>query len=689
MLKNLSLGTKIGGGFAVLILISMLLGGVAVFNMKRVGNIADALETEIAPQVAVAVEVERASLLTMYDMRSYSLSGDETLWQGASAHLTEVEQALGKAAALIQKHPELIKLKENSAKASAKVAEYKALAQKTHDLETAKDKVVEEMVTQGNEFMRISSEFQDSQVKQAKDELKGRVDGKKMADRIEKIDLMGDVMNAGNTIRLANWKTMSTRDQKFMNEAMPNFETIEKKLDQVRALTRQEANLKQLDSVKAAAVAYKKNVEDLLKIQTSMAELGKQRAVAAQGVVDAASETSAVGVKETIEGSAAAASALAAASGILIGGLAIAFVISIVLALFLTRGITRPVMLGVDFAKRMAEGDFTGRLDIEQKDEIGVLAQALNDMVARLRVVVSDVRGATDNVASGSEELSASSESLSQGATEQAAAIEEVSSSIEEMASNIRQNADNAQQTERIALQAAKDAQEGGVAVGQAVVAMKNIAEKISIIEEIARQTNLLALNAAIEAARAGEHGKGFAVVAAEVRKLAERSGNAAGEISELSSSTVTVSEKAGEMLMKLVPDIQRTAELVQEIAAATGEQNSGAEQINKAIQQLDQVIQQNASASEEMASTSEELSSQAQQLQQTMSFFRVDGGTSIMRPSKPKALPAGPSAAPKSPSRPAPRPSAPSASASKAAKKGGIELDLSPDSDDGEFEKF
>jgi methyl-accepting chemotaxis protein len=361
----------------------------------------------------------------------------------------------------------------------------------------------------------------------------------------------------------------------------------------------------------------------------------------------------------------------------------VALLIGIVVAFFLTVGITRPVMQGVAFAKAMAEGDFTKTLNINQKDEIGVLAAALNDMVTRLRQVVADVRGATDNVASGSEELSASSESLSQGATEQAAAIEEVSSSMEEMSSNIKQNADNAQQTEKIALQAAKDAQEGGVAVGKAVTAMKNIAEKISIIEEIARQTNLLALNAAIEAARAGEHGKGFAVVAAEVRKLAERSGNAAGEISELSSSTVTISEKAGEMLTKLVPDIQRTAELVQEINAATGEQNSGAEQINKAIQQLDQVIQQNASASEEMASTSEELSSQAQQLQQTMGFFRVDDGHQAQRARTPKALPAGPSAhahaAPKAHS-PAPK---------AGGKAGGLDIDLGSDADDGEFEKF
>ncbi|KKL21754.1 hypothetical protein LCGC14_2442270, partial [marine sediment metagenome] len=192
----------------------------------------------------------------------------------------------------------------------------------------------------------------------------------------------------------------------------------------------------------------------------------------------------------------------------------------------------------------------------------------------------------------------------------------------------IKQNSDNALQTEKISQKASQDAQEGGQAVTEAVNAMNDIAKKISIIEEIARQTNLLALNAAIEAARAGEHGKGFAVVASEVRKLAERSQSAAGEISELSSSSVEVAERAGELITQLVPDIQKTADLVQEISAASAEQTSGAEQINKAIAQLDQVIQQNASASEEMAATSEELNSQADQLQSTISFFKTNGQT-------------------------------------------------------------
>jgi methyl-accepting chemotaxis protein len=283
-----------------------------------------------------------------------------------------------------------------------------------------------------------------------------------------------------------------------------------------------------------------------------------------------------------------------------------------------------------------------GNLMVEVKERSGEdeLMRTLASMVAKLTEVVNDVKAAADNVASGSAQTSSSSQQMSQGATEQAASAEEVSSSMEEMVSNIRQNADNAQQTEKIALKSSQDAKEGGKAVTETVSAMKEIADKISIIEEIARQTNLLALNAAIEAARAGEHGKGFAVVASEVRKLAERSQTAAAEISKLSTSSVQVAETAGEMLTKIVPDIQRTAELVQEISAASNEQNAGAEQINKAIQQLDQVIQQNASATEQMASTSEELSSQAEQLQETIAFFKVEKRTGQEKRRSPVGMP-------------------------------------------------
>ncbi len=302
----------------------------------------------------------------------------------------------------------------------------------------------------------------------------------------------------------------------------------------------------------------------------------------------------------------------------------LAAIIAIILATILTRSIIKPINKGIVLARKISTGDLTAEIDIDQKDEIGLLAASLRKMSEKIQTIVEDIISGSEQIAVASQEFSNASQNMSQGANEQASSAEEISSSVEEMAATIQQNTENSQQTEKIALTALENIKKGNESSIMSAESMKNIANKISIISEIAFQTNILALNAAVEAARAGEHGRGFAVVAAEVRKLAERSKVAAEEINKVSQSGVNISEEVGRQFVDLVPEIEKTTKLIQEITAASLEQSSGAEQINNVIQQLNQVTQQNAATAEELATNSEELASQAQQLRSTISFFKV-----------------------------------------------------------------
>ncbi len=322
-----------------------------------------------------------------------------------------------------------------------------------------------------------------------------------------------------------------------------------------------------------------------------------------------------------------------------------AIVAGIIISLILTSSIMKQLGSEPDEIARIAEEIAKGNLTLEFDDRkaVGVYL-SMKNMTNNLSSTLRDIRNASDQVASGSNQISQSSQQISSGATEQASSTEEISSSMEELVSNIQQNTENAQKADEIARKAAEDASLGGESVNDTVLAMRSISEKIGIIEDIARNTNMLALNAAIEAARAGEAGKGFAVVASEVRKLAENSGKAAADITEISTSSVKAAEQAGVIINNLVPQIQQTAELVQEITVASEEQARGAEQINSSIQQLDTVIQQNASASEELASMSEELNSQSEMMASSIDFFKLSRGKIQERRNRTKIAPDAPS---------------------------------------------
>ena len=304
----------------------------------------------------------------------------------------------------------------------------------------------------------------------------------------------------------------------------------------------------------------------------------------------------------------------------------ITFMAAIVVTWLISGGVSRPVKGMANHLQEMAEGggDLTKRIEINSRDEVGEMAQSFNLFVQKLEEIIAEVRASSDGITDAASQVAASASSLSQGTSEQAASIEETTSSLEQMNASIAQNAENSRQMEQMAVKGARDSEESGTAVRESVAAMKQIAQKISIIEEIAYQTNLLALNAAIEAARAGEHGRGFAVVATEVRKLAERSQTAAQEIGGLAANSVAVAERSGQLLQELVPAIRKTAELVQDVAASSTEQATGVAQINKAMTSVDTVTQQNASSAEELSSTAEELAAQSEALQQLMNFFKV-----------------------------------------------------------------
>ncbi|MDR3460048.1 MAG: methyl-accepting chemotaxis protein [Verrucomicrobiae bacterium] len=622
---KLTIGKKIGLGFTALLIILTLAGGYAILKMRTAATGAKYLSDEFVVEWVAADKVTQSLSDMMLNSRSYGLTGDKIYLDNVHKALAEMKPAFAELEALSKRASQLAKLKDQLADVQRTAATYEQLFDDTAGMVGELDAHRAEALAAG---MQLASDIdaQDAyqQASLAAD-LKTNTTPEMLAERFQKIELVAQIRAAFVAMRIANYRAQAVRDVDVFKKGLEEFKQIDPLLARLSPLVKQEEGKRQIEAIKTGLKSYMETLTQQSASQQQLDRMMEKRTKAAYAMQDACqllAETANAGTTVIATDS---AKSLNLSATLLTFAVGLAILIGIVVATAITRIIVRPLRTVTAMVQKIAQGDLTQKLEIKSDDEIGQIATAMNEMIVSVKGVVAEVIRAANNVGSGSQEMSATSQQLSQGASEQAASAEETTSSMEEMTSSIQQNADNAKQTDKIAAKAAADAQVGGQAVAQTVKAMKEIAEKINIIEEIARKTDLLALNAAVEAARAGEHGKGFAVVASEVRKLAERSQGAAAEITKLATAGVGVAQGAGDMLTKLVPDIRKTAELVQEINAASAEQNTGASQINKAIQQLDQVIQQNASAAEEMASTAEELSSQAEQLQQTIGFFKLD----------------------------------------------------------------
>ncbi len=659
MLKNMRLAYKIGSGFAVIIVLAVMIGFVGWRGMGEIGK-----KVEVSDD---ANRIVKDLLLTRQKGKDYLLTGDIKLIEASYAQNAKLIEQAEKTKTKVDDPADIKKLDEvieSTRKYEEGVRTYIALDQESTVVFGEWKKVqigVDEVV----------KEIKLNTVKKARE--RALAAGRQA--EVKELDLIVEKLNENISINYLYARIAALYYLWHPNEE--NYAGLQKKMEILKQGTSEWMILVEDypeliaagEEIQSNFKAYADGGERLYNVKKQQAVAQHEMGLNAKNVEEKCADLRDSFREEMIKSQASSSRMIVVVCVLvmLIGSLA---------AMLITLSITRAMRKGVDFATLLADGDLNATLDIDQKDEIGQLAAALNLVSQNLRQIVSDVKSAAANVTAGSEQLSSASEEMSQGAAEQASSAEEASSAMEEMAANIRQNSDNAMQTDKIAGKSASDADDGGRAVVEAVDAMQVIAEKIAIIEEIARQTDLLALNAAIEAARAGEHGKGFAVVAAAVRRLAERSAQAAGEISDLSTSTVDKAGNAGQIINAMVPDIRKTAQLVQEVAAASNEQMSGAEQVNTAIQQLNQVAQQNASTAEEMSSTAEELSSQAIQLQEAINFFNLgdDSRRTVRQGQTPKKK-----LAPVRPASPSPLSS-------------GVLLDMSSedgDSVDDEFERY